>query len=207
MKAEPLSLTTRELTTQTWPDFETLFSQGNGWDFCWCMAFQRDKPLPGSLHRTRAERSVVNHRDKRELVCQGRSHGVLVYDGGAPIGWCQYGRKDELPLMDGRRGRFAKPPLDGVPAEDWRVTCFVVAKKYRRRGVAATALRAVLAAIGDAGGGLVEGYPLDLATKDRWGPGTWSDYGHFGTVSMFEAEGFTRVGMLRPTNAIMHKDV
>jgi hypothetical protein len=38
----------------------------------------------------------------------------------------------------------------------WRITCFVVRKKYRRRGVARTALKAALAAIQKQGGGVVE---------------------------------------------------
>jgi hypothetical protein len=53
----------------------------------------------------------------------------------------------------------------------------------------------------------VEAYPLDPATAAGWGPGTRTDYGHFGTVSMFEAQGFTRVGWLRQSNAIMRRTI
>jgi hypothetical protein len=61
--------TTKELTKETWPDFERLFSQGNGWDFCWCMHFQRLRKLPRNQWRpTRAERGTRNRTQKKELV-------------------------------------------------------------------------------------------------------------------------------------------
>lgn len=206
MAASATLYATKTLTRETWPDFERLFSQGNGWDFCWCIAMQRDRPA-ATRCRTRAERNAVNRAAKHDLVMAGRAHGVLVYADGEPIGWCQYGSRDELPVLDRPRGRFAKPRNDALPAEDWRITCFVVAKKYRRQGVATVALRAAIAAIRDHGGGIVEAYPLDPATAAGWGPGTRTDYGHFGTVSMFEAQGFTRVGWLRQSNAIMRRTI
>jgi GNAT superfamily N-acetyltransferase len=195
----------KSLSEATWPDFEAFFTGGNGWDFCWCMALQRGKPSAVRA-RTRAEQAAINRADKHGLLLAGRAHGVLVYSGGRPIGWCQYGPRDELPALDRSRGRFARPDL-GLPPEDWRITCFVVAKTHRRRGVATVALGAALDAIADHGGGVVEAYPLDPATSGTWGPGTRVDYGHFGTVSMFEARGFTRVGWLRPSNAIMRRTV
>src|ERR1700694_2524135 len=91
---------TRELSESTWPDFERLFSQGHGWDHCWCMAFQRARHVSRKEFRTRAEVGVRNHHDKKLLVDQGRAHGILVYANGEAIGWCQYGPGDELPLID-----------------------------------------------------------------------------------------------------------
>ena len=75
--------TTKELTVRTWPDFVSLFSKGNGWDFCLCMNFQRPRTLPkGHWRRTRAERGVRNRRQKKELVEKGLAHGILVYAKG-----------------------------------------------------------------------------------------------------------------------------
>lgn len=207
MGARTPSYATKLLSRATLPHFERLFTQGNGWDFCWCMAMQSGGP-PRPRCRTRAEQKAVNRSAKRDLVRAGRAHGVLVYaDDGTPIGWCQYGPPEELAVLDRPRGRFAKPVDDALPVEDWRITCFVVAKKHRGQGVAKAALRAAIEAIRDQGGGIVEAYPLDPATAAHWGPGTRVDYGHFGTVSMFEAEGFARVGWLRPSNAIMRRTV
>lgn len=206
VSATATSYRNRVLTAETWPDFEHLFTQGNGWDFCWCTVMQRDGPSAGC--HTRAERVAVNRRDKHEWFATGRAHGVLIYaDDDTPIGWCQYGPPDELRALDRTRGRFAKPPDLDLPAENWRITCFVVAKKHRRQRVATAALRAAIEAIRAVGGGIIEAYPLDPATANGWGPGTRVNYGHLGMVSMFEAEGFKRVGRLWQSNAIMRRTV
>jgi GNAT superfamily N-acetyltransferase len=69
----------------------------------------------------------------------------------------------------------------------WRMTCFVVDKNYRRRGVASAALKAALECIRSKGGGLVEAIPV---SKTDQGPG----YMYTGTVSMFERAGLKIVG-------------
>src|SRR5437667_9310890 len=85
-----LQYTTKELSKKTWPDFERLFSQKNGWDFCWCMHFHRPRGLPKNKWLyTRAERGVRNRQEKRELVGRECGHGILVYANEEPVGWCQ----------------------------------------------------------------------------------------------------------------------
>jgi ribosomal protein S18 acetylase RimI-like enzyme len=144
---------------KTWPDFVRLFSQGSGWDFCQCMHFHRPRSLPKEQRlRTRAERGARNRRQKRALVEQGRAHGILVYAKGKPVGWCQYGRREELPRIDNKR------VYEGLAPDEtqrlWRITCFAVLKPYRKRGVASAALHAALESIRHRGGGLVEAYPI-----------------------------------------------
>jgi GNAT superfamily N-acetyltransferase len=165
----------KELSSKTWPDFQRLFSCGNGWDYCACMYFQRGGDLPASQFRTRAERRVRNHQDKCKLVEQGRAHGILVYAEGEPMGWCQYGRADELPLP-ASRGR-SQPPTELGEQPDWRITCFVTDKRHRRSGVAGVALHAALEAIRRAGGGLVEGYPIAHWDQDVRGKQLIREYG------------------------------
>jgi GNAT superfamily N-acetyltransferase len=154
--------TTKELDPNTWADFETLFSRGNGWDFCWCMAFQRGGGSHGKLPR--AERSVLNRKEKAALVETGRAHGILVFEGDEPVGWCQFGPADELPLPEYRR-RTAAPSASGN-AKRWLITCFVTMKEHRSRGVTAIALRAALDAIRPRGGGLVQAFPVGRLSID-----------------------------------------
>src|SRR5579863_6537643 len=158
MASQAPAYTTRELSTKTWHDFEALFSQGNGWDFCQCMHFQRPCSLPKSKWLpTRRERGVRNRRQKRKLVDQVCAHGILVYAGGEPVGWCQYGPREELPRIDNTAGYNAAALTDGR-MRLWRITCFAVHHAHRRRGIANFALKAALAAIRRSGGGVVEAY-------------------------------------------------
>lgn len=197
-----MSYTTKELSKKTWPDFEKLFSQGNGWDSCRCMHFHRPRGLPKEKWLpTRAARGVRNREEKRVLVEEGRSHGILVYEDGEPVGWCQYGLQQELPRIDNSRN-YPGPPPEKSGRRLWRITCFVVHKKYRRRGIASVALKAVLESIRKKGGGVVEAFPLAEPKTSTFG-----NMSTHGTVSMFEKEKFKTVGTFGTTNVVMRRTV
>lgn len=170
--------TSRELTPARWGDFERFFGRYGGVQAgCWCMFYHRDGPN-GPLDDPARHES--NRRDHRELLSRGRAHGILVYRNREPIGWCQFGRREELPRIEhGRKYRALAPRLGEAAA--WRITCFFVDRPYRRSGVAGFALHAALQAIERRGGGIVEAYP----TTRRGAVATW-----FGTRAMFEREGF-----------------
>lgn len=192
---------------KTWPDFVRLFSQGSGWDFCQCMHFQRPCRLPKEQWlRTRAERDVRNRRQKRALVEQGCAHGILVYAKGEPVGWCQYGPREELPRIDNKRIYRGLAPEGGEGQQGrkgniklWRITCFAVLRPYRRRGVASTALHAALESIRHRGGGLVEAYPIT-----RWLSRAFGNESTHGTESMFVKAGFKPIAPFGSTRYSSH---
>ena len=162
------------------------------------MHYQRERPLPAketsgwSLER-RARR---NRADKKSLVEQGRAHGILVYDGDDPVGWCQYGPREELPRIDAARN-YKELGLD-AGGRLWRITCLSVDRAHRHRGVAKVALAAALGSIRAQGGGTVEAYPV----THRGALAVW-----FGTRSMFEREGFEVVGPYGRSNVVMRRVV
>ena len=192
-----MTYTTKELSAETWSDFDHLFAPGTGWAFCACMFFQRGQHLPQADFPGREAMRIENRAQKRALVARERAHGILVYENDAPIGWCQYGPLVELPIAGGGRVSRRIPPA-GRNVQ-WRITCFVTQARHRGRGVAGTALRAALAAIRGHGGGIVESYPVAS-------PGH-ADYDHGGTVSMFEREGFTVVARSGTHQVVMQRRV
>jgi GNAT superfamily N-acetyltransferase len=186
------------LSKQTWSDFERLFKThpAPGAHPCWCMYNHRPGPLPEKKGELRAIQIERTRQEKKALVERGRSHGILVYAQGEPVGWCQYGLSQELPRIDNNPNYCKIGGGNGRPR--WRITSFVVRGKYRRCGVALAALRAALAAIHDEGGGLVEAYPIKR----------WEAYQKYrGSVSMFEKEGFQIVAPLGKSNVLMQKIV
>jgi GNAT superfamily N-acetyltransferase len=193
--AERQRLEARELSPSTWSDFESLFRKYHGVQAgCWCMFYHRDGPTGSLQSKTRQE---ANRQDHRALLMQGRAHGILVYLGGQPVGWCQFGLREELPRVErGRKYRAIAGSLG--PAPSWRITCFFVDRPIRKSGVARFALHAALSAIGRHGGGIVEAYP---ATHER-AVATW-----FGSASMFEREGFTVVGPFGQSNVLVRRNV
>ncbi len=197
----------KELSKETWPDFERLFLKqgvvGDGW-WCWCMHHHVSSySLPENQQpRTRAERAVRNHRQKTKLVERGVAHGILVYARGEPVGWCQYGPREELPRV-GNTQKYRRLALEEDTDRLWRITCFVVDKEYRQRGVASAALKAALGAIRERGGGLVEAYPVSKTDQG-------SNYLYSGTVAMFEKVGFKTVAPLgegRTTTVVMRRTI
>ncbi len=163
------------------------------------MIFHRPRPLPkkdwGRL--TKKQRVARDRRDKKDLVARGCSHGILVYSHGEPVGWCQYGPKEELPRIDAG-STYKKLSLDSQGRRLWRVTCFWVDRRHRNRGVASAGLAAVLESIRKRGGGLVEAYP---ATHKGF-PADW-----FGTVSMFKKEGFEVVAPFGKSNVLVRRTI
>jgi GNAT superfamily N-acetyltransferase len=189
-----MEYTVRELSLESYSDFEVLAKKQGG---CWCMYYQRETPL----HVHGEELKKMNQKDKKALVKKGKSHAIIVYDGERPVGWCQYGPKEELPRIDAGRG-YKNIGLPKTDRKLWRITCFFTDKEYRGSGVSKAALRAALESIRKQGGGIVESYPVvskKMAAVAEW---RW-----FGTPSMFEREGFKKVGPLGNTWVLMRKTV
>ena len=160
----------------TWEAFAQLAERHNGvWNGCWCTWF----------HTTHAEKTFTaegNRALKERLVCQGRAHAALVFDGAEAVPGASTGRRRNCPNIKHRKEYEAG--LDQLP--DYRITCFFVDRRYRRKGVAAVALRGALALIAQAGGGVVEAYPQDTQGKKVSGSFLYN-----GTRSLFEKAGFT----------------
>ncbi len=192
---------TKELSTATWPDLERLFRRpgiGDAW-WCWC-TYHHGPANENSRLRTRKEKAVKNRSQKKKMVEQDRSHGIIVYAKGEPVGWCQYGLSNELPRVSHNRDYRARIG-DRETERLWRISCFVVDKDHRRKGVATAALNGALQAISRKGGGSVEAFPVSQTDQ---GPG----YMYTGRVSMFEKKGFKVAAPLstgRTSTVVMRK--
>jgi GNAT superfamily N-acetyltransferase len=165
----------KALGPDTWRAFADLAERHNGvWGGCWCTWFHAEYAEKGS--GTGGNRAL-----KERLVHEGKAHAALVFDGDEAIAWCQYGTPLELPNIYHHKEYEAG--LDQPP--DYRITCFFVDKRYRRKGVAAVALRGALDLIAEVGGGLVEAYPQD--TQDTK---VSASFLYNGTRTLFEDAGF-----------------
>jgi len=166
----------RPLDPSTWDAFARLVDKHNGCGFggCWCTWFHSREGRPeGEKGRPWKER----------LVREGKAHAALVFDGDTAAAWAQYGSPEVLPRIYHRKEWEAG--LTGEPP-DYRITCIFVDRDYRRKGVAAVAVRGALDLIAKAGGGVVEGYPHDLRGKKMR-----SQFLYSATRTLFEEVGFS----------------
>jgi GNAT superfamily N-acetyltransferase len=121
---------------------------------------------------------------------------------GVPVGWVaveprtEYPRLLDLPTV--WRGRHEDKQDDGV----WSVTCFVVRKGYRRRGITYALAAAAVGYARENGARALEGYAM------RTQPGkeiTWGEL-HVGAVQAFADAGFTEVSSPSVRRVVMRVD-
>jgi GNAT superfamily N-acetyltransferase len=185
-------LTTRSLGPETWDAFAALAERHNGvWGGCWCTWFH-------TMAADKEREAEANRALKERLVRAGQAHAALVFDEDVAVGWCEYGAPCELPNIYHRKQYDATSER----APDYRITCFFIDRRYRRRGVSRVALQGALDLIADAGGGLVEGYPHDIAGKK-----VSASFLYSGTRTLFEEAGFTYDRPKGTKNCVMVKQV
>jgi GNAT superfamily N-acetyltransferase len=127
----------------------------------------------------------------KSLIDAGIVTGLLAYLDGEVVGWVAVEPRGAYEKL--AHSRVLKPVDD---QEVWSVTCFYVAKKHRRRGVAVGLLKAAVEHVRHQGGKIVEGYPVD-AQKDSPAPFVFT-----GTASAFQQAGFKEVARNSPKRPI-----
>ena len=115
----------------------------------------------------------------KSIVDSGTITGLLAYLHGEVVGWVAVEPHSAYPKLE--HSRVLKT-LDDQAV--WSVTCFFVAKKFRRKGITVELLKAAVEHVNRQGGRIVEGYPVD-AKKDMPAPFIYT-----GTASAFHQAGF-----------------
>jgi GNAT superfamily N-acetyltransferase len=131
--------------------------------------YWRDRTL---RHGAPKERAMAG------LVAAGREPGLLAYDDDSPVGWVAVAPREEYAAL------LASPqyrPRD-EDAGVWAITCFVIDKDVRRRGVAAALLAAAVEYAFEHGAAAVEAYPHVTKGDD-----------YMGGLALYERAGFGKV--------------
>lgn len=181
------------LTPERWSDLEELFGpQGTYTGGCWCMFWR--------LRRSNFTRTSAEDRKAslKALVLAGQPPGVLAYLGEKPIGWCSLApRYEYLALEYSRTIR----PVDDYPV--WSITCFFIARSYRRQGVMNALIQGALEYARSQGARIVEAYPTDTHAQRLAGKKLTGYSGYMGIVSAFRKAGFVEAGRVSETQLIM----
>lgn len=169
-------------------DLEDLFGPNGAWSGCWCMWNRQ----------TNAEFQENNYNPNRIALqsglAGGQECGVLAYEGDQAVGWAALAPRDEYSRLN--RSPVTKPVDD---ERVWSVTCFVVRRSHRGRGVASALLAGVEERARSLGAVLLEGYPVapdgKLGDTDAW----------HGVESMFRKAGFEEIARRKPRRPIYRK--
>jgi len=182
-----MNLTISALTLEQWPALEDLFGRAGASNGCWCMYWRIG---PRYRDRPRAD----NQHDLRQLAASGPPPGLLAFDGGIAVGWCELAPRADLGWLAHTRHL---QPVDDLPV--WSIPCFYVRRTHRGRGVMGGLIEAAVAAADSVGAPALEAYPVDTATPGHTGnlfPGT---------VAAFTRHGFQVVARHKPDRPVMRR--
>ena len=179
------SISIKPIQRNLWTDLEELFGLNGACGGCWCMNWK----LRGKAYDE--AKGYTARQMHKSIVDSGTVTGLLAYWDGEVVGWVAVEPRDAYDKLG--HSRVLKP-VDELPV--WSVTCFYVAKPYRRKGVTVELLKAAIKHVKRQGGGIVEGYPVD-AEKDMPGAFIFT-----GAASAFKKAGFKEVARNSPTRPI-----
>jgi GNAT superfamily N-acetyltransferase len=180
-----------ELTRETWPSLEELFSANKTVGGCYCTWFMRTGP------EMEAHWGEGNKKFLHGKVAAGEPLGVLAVEDDRPLAWVAVAPRTTYP----RLSRSRTTASDAGP-DTWSVTCFFVHRSARGRGLARTLVDAAVDFARERGATSVEGHPVDTEGQKK----VSGDLYH-GTLDMFLAAGFALVARRGPRRALVRKDL
>jgi GNAT superfamily N-acetyltransferase len=160
----------REVTADTWPDFERLFECRGGPKACWCMVW-RATPVEAQRTDGASRKAAFAKR-----VAAGGTVGLLGYIDEEPVAWWSV-----APRSTSHRLVREGSPDEGV----WSIACFFVVRRLRGQGMTQRMIAAAIDFAKSRGGSIVEAYPVDPESPS---------YRFMGFVPSFAAAGFKAVG-------------
>jgi ribosomal protein S18 acetylase RimI-like enzyme len=182
-----MKLTIRPLTTDRWPDLESIFNAGGcsvarG---CWCMYYRNSGSQPA--------RAAQRHRaGLQALAGTTQAPGLIGYRDQQPVGWVSLGPREDFAKL---RHSPVMKPVDEQPV--WSIVCFVVPSAWRGQGVARALLDGAIAYARQRGVQLLEAYPVDKLQRSA-GQDMW-----FGAKAMYDDAGFEEVARRKPTRPVV----
>jgi len=193
--AKAAAIICKPLTADQWDDFEKVMGPNGGFCGCWCMYWR----LPRSEFDGPARKTLKTRF--RKLVRQGPPPGLIAYRSGDPVGWVQAGPRSQTPNWNGARRLSA--PIAASDAEDpdcWAISCFVVPRHERGKGVATALLDGAIAHAKTRKARVIDACPVDVSEAAN--PASI----YHGIASMFEKVGFKEILRRRDNRPLMRLD-
>jgi GNAT superfamily N-acetyltransferase len=129
---------------------------------------------------------------QRELDA-GPPPALIAYVDGEAAGWVRVGPR-VAQVRIGRTRAIADSVVDALDdISVWSVSCFVVRKEHRGRGLTRVLLDAAVTRARESGARVLEAYPIDTTVTKR----STNDLYH-GVLSVFQEAGFTEVARPKP---------
>ena len=161
------------------------FQDHHDWAGCYCTYYHYPR-FPESYIETE---SKSKREYARWLIENDKMNGYLVYEEEKVVGWCNVGSKENYTKIfsDEDRGKKIKS-----------ITCFLIEKEYRGRGIARKILKEIIKDSMQDGTTDLEAYPNYKPANE------YSNY--HGSVNMYLAEGFVVIKSGRKKKMVLKID-
>ncbi|MCM3781083.1 GNAT family N-acetyltransferase [Microbacterium hydrocarbonoxydans] len=191
-----VTITTEVATTARWDDVQRALTGGGDGASCQCIwPMLRNKDWNETTTPERVEMF-------RAEIDAGPSPGLIAYVDGEAAGWIRIGPR---PLQRRLAHTRAIVAATHEPFDDdsvWAVSCFVVRREHRGKGLNRALLDAAVEYARGAGARIIEGYPVDTG-----GASQRSNELFHGTLSTFVAAGFEPRGELKAGRPLVTLDM
>ena len=181
------TITTEVATTARWDDVQHALTGGGDAASCQCIwPLLRNKDWNETTIPQRTEML-------RTEIDEGPPPGIIAYVDDEAAGWIRIGPRTRQARLAHTRMITAATEEPFDDASVWAVTCFVVRREHRGKGLNGELLRAAVDYARKSGARLIEGYAVDTAGKKQHA----NDLYH-GMLSTFLSAGFTKAAELKP---------
>jgi len=180
---------TFDIRPADWNGFSTVMGEKGGCGGCWCMLWRLSKTDMD------AGMGEGNRRAMKALFDSEHIPGLVTWHEDEAVGWVQVDRRSAFPRLDSSR---VLKPVDDKSV--WSISCLLVDKRFRRKGLSANLLGAACRFARERGATILEGYPIDTPKRSYPAVYAWT-----GFVGAFREAGFEEVARRSATRPIMRK--
>lgn len=189
----------------SWEDLQAIFGTADYPSKCQC---QRFKTFDNQWRSVSADERAERLREQTGCGNSGApstatsTSGLVAYLDGEPVGWCAVEPRTAYPRLLRTRVPWTGRQEDKADDSVWAVTCLVVRKGFRRRGLTYPLARATIGFARERGARALEAYPMITQ------PGveiTWGEL-HVGSRDVFADAGFVEVSAPTLRRVVMRID-
>jgi GNAT superfamily N-acetyltransferase len=186
----------------SWADLQAIFGTADYPGKCYCQRF-KIRDCHWSALTDEARRSHLREQTRCGDPEASSTSGLVAYLDQEPVGWVAVEPRTAYPRLPRVRTVWSGRHEDKADDNVWAVTCFVVRKGYRKRGITYALAAATVGYARDQGGArALEGYPMLTRPGQEI---TWGEL-HVGSRQVFDEAGFKEVSHPSPRRVVMRID-
>jgi GNAT superfamily N-acetyltransferase len=185
----------------SWADLQAIFGTADYPSKCYCQHF-KTRDCHWSALTDEARRSRLREQTRCGDPEASSTSGLVAYLDQEPVGWVAVEPRTAYPRLPRVRTVWSGRDEDKADDNVWAVTCFVVRKGYRKRGITYALAAAAVGYARDQGARALEGYSMITEPGKEI---TWGEL-YVGARQVFADAGFKEVSHPSPRRVVMRID-